>query len=125
MVGDGGKGGSVVGEEVTEGLNTLIDFRYQQHFFAKNGQSGMGRQRTGKDGDDILLRVPVGTEILDEDQETVLADLTVPGERVLLGQGWQWRFRQPALSNPPPTRRPAVPIRDRKVWNAPSGCGSS
>lgn len=73
--GDGGKGGSVWAE-VTDGLNTLIDFRYQQHFFAKNGQSGMGRQRTGKDGDDIVLRVPVGTEILDEDEETVLADLT-------------------------------------------------
>ncbi|KIC25245.1 MULTISPECIES: GTPase ObgE [unclassified Leisingera] len=89
--GDGGKGGSVWAE-VTEGLNTLIDFRYQQHFFAKNGQSGMGRQRTGKDGDDIILRVPVGTEILDEDQETVLADLTVPGERVLLAKGGNGGF---------------------------------
>ena len=89
--GDGGKGGSVWAE-VTEGLNTLIDFRYQQHFFAKNGQSGMGRQRTGKDGDDIVLRVPVGTEILDEDQETVLADLTEPGQRVLLAKGGNGGF---------------------------------
>jgi len=89
--GDGGKGGSVWAE-VTEGLNTLIDFRYQQHFFAKNGQSGMGRQRTGKDGDDIILRVPVGTEILDEDQETVLADLTEPGTRVLLAKGGNGGF---------------------------------
>jgi len=71
--GDGGSGGSVWAEAV-DGLNTLIDFRYQQHFFAKNGQPGMGKQRTGKDGDDIILRVPVGTEILDEDQETVLAE---------------------------------------------------
>lgn len=62
--GDGGTGGSVWAEAV-DGLNTLIDFRYQQHFFAKNGQPGMGKQRTGKDGDDIILRVPVGTEILD------------------------------------------------------------
>ena len=61
--GDGGGGGSVWAEAV-DGLNTLIDFRYQQHFFAKNGQPGMGKQRTGKDGDDIVLRVPVGTEIL-------------------------------------------------------------
>ncbi|NIN76588.1 MAG: GTPase ObgE, partial [Planctomycetales bacterium] len=71
--GDGGKGGNVIAEAV-EGLNTLIDFRYQQHFFAKNGRPGMGAQRTGAGGDDIVLRVPVGTEILDEDQETILAD---------------------------------------------------
>ena len=72
--GDGGNGGSVWAEAV-DGLNTLIDFRYQQHFFAKNGQPGMGSQRTGKTGDDIILKVPVGTEILDEDEETVIADL--------------------------------------------------
>src|SRR6056297_2320674 len=73
--GDGGKGGDVIVEAV-EGLNTLIDFRYQQHFFARNGQGGMGRQRTGAGGNDIVLRVPVGTEILDEDQETLISDLT-------------------------------------------------
>jgi GTPase len=84
--GDGGKGGSVWAEAV-EGLNTLIDFRYQQHFFAKSGQPGMGSQRTGKTGDDIILKVPVGTEILDEDEETVLADLTTVGQRVLLAKG--------------------------------------
>ena len=67
--GDGGCGGSVWVETV-DGLNTLIDFRYQQHFFAKSGQPGMGQGRTGKDGDDIILRVPVGTEVMDEDQET-------------------------------------------------------
>lgn len=89
--GDGGKGGSVWAEAV-EGLNTLIDFRYQQHFFAKNGIPGMGRQRTGKDGDDIILRVPVGTEILDEDQETVIADMTEVGQRVLLGKGGNGGF---------------------------------
>ena len=77
--GDGGKGGDVWAETV-DGLNTLIDFRYQQHFFAKNGQHGMGQQRTGKDGADIILKVPAGTEILDEDQETVLADLTAVGD---------------------------------------------
>ncbi|MEQ9681693.1 MAG: GTPase ObgE, partial [Rhodospirillales bacterium] len=84
--GDGGKGGSVYAE-ADEGLNTLIDFRYQQHFFADNGQPGMGRQRTGKDGEDIVLRVPVGTEILDEDQETVIADLTEVGQRIELAHG--------------------------------------
>ena len=89
--GDGGRGGDVWAEAV-EGLNTLIDFRYQQHFFAKDGQGGMGKQRTGKDGDDITLRVPVGTEILDEDEETVIADLTTVGERVLLAGGGNGGF---------------------------------
>ena len=89
--GNGGRGGDVVAEAV-EGLNTLIDFRYQQHFFAKNGQGGMGRQRTGKDGPDILLKVPVGTEILDEDQETVIADLTEVGDRVVLAKGGNGGF---------------------------------
>lgn len=89
--GDGGDGGSVWAEAV-DGLNTLIDFRYQQHFFAKSGQPGMGRQRTGKTGDDIILRVPVGTEILDEDQETVVADLTEVGQKVLLARGGNGGF---------------------------------
>src|SRR5210317_1300269 len=84
--GDGGRGGDVWAFAV-DGLNTLIDFRYQQHFFAKNGQPGMGRQRTGKDGDEIILRVPAGTEILDENMETVIADLTEVGQRVLLAKG--------------------------------------
>lgn len=89
--GDGGKGGSVWAEAV-QGLNTLIDFRYQQHFFAKNGQPGMGKQRTGKDGREIVLRVPVGTEILDEDEETVIADMTEVGQRVQLARGGNGGF---------------------------------
>ena len=89
--GDGGTGGSVWAEAV-DGLNTLIDFRYQQHFFAKSGQHGMGKQRTGKDGDDIVLRVPVGTEVLDEDEDTVIADLTAVGDRVLLARGGNGGF---------------------------------
>jgi GTP-binding protein len=107
--GDGGHGGSVWAEAV-EGLNTLIDYRYQQHFFAKNGQPGMGAQKTGRSGDDIVLKVPLGTEILDEDEETVIADLTEPGQRVCLAEGGNggWgnlRFktstnRAPARANP-------------------------
>ncbi len=89
--GDGGRGGYVWAEAV-DGLNTLIDFRYQQHFFARSGQPGMGKQRTGKDGDDIVLRVPVGTEILEEDQETVIADITEIGQRVLLAKGGNGGF---------------------------------
>ncbi len=84
--GDGGKGGDVVAEAV-QGLNTLIDYRYQQHFFAKNGKGGAGQGRTGKSGDDIILKVPVGTEILDEDQETVIADLTEVGQQVVIARG--------------------------------------
>jgi len=89
--GDGGNGGDVIAEAV-DGLNTLIDFRFQQHFFAQSGQHGMGRQRTGFSGSDIVLRVPTGTEILDEDEETVIADLTEVGQRVVLGRGGNGGF---------------------------------
>ncbi|MCC6304495.1 MAG: GTPase ObgE [Rhodobacteraceae bacterium] len=84
--GDGGRGGDVWVEAVA-GLNTLIDFRYRQHFFAQNGRPGMGAQRTGRDGADVVLRVPAGTEILEEDGETLVADLVRAGERVCLARG--------------------------------------
>ena len=117
--GDGGNGGSVWAEAV-EGLNTLIDFRYQQHFFAKSGQPGMGSQRTGKSGDDIVLRVPVGTEILDEDEETLIADLTEPGQRVLLAQGGNggWgNLRFKSSTNRAPARaNPGQEGVDRTIW---------
>lgn len=89
--GDGGRGGDVIAEAV-DGLNTLIDFRYQQHFFAQNGRAGQGAQRTGASGDDIILRVAVGTEILDEDEETVIADITEVGQRVTLAKGGNGGF---------------------------------
>jgi GTP-binding protein len=117
--GDGGNGGSVWAEAV-EGLNTLIDFRYQQHFFAKNGQPGMGSQRTGKTGDDILLKVPVGTEILDEDEETVIADLTTVGQRVLLargGNGGWGNLQFKTSTNRSPTRaNPGQEGVERTIW---------
>ncbi|WP_306150824.1 GTPase ObgE [Roseovarius sp. MMSF_3281] len=117
--GDGGGGGSVYAEAV-EGLNTLIDFRYQQHFFAKNGQPGMGKQRTGKDGDDIVLRVPVGTEILDEDQETVIADLTEVGQRVELARGgnggWGNLHFKSSTNQAPRRANPGQPGVDRTLW---------
>src|ERR1700757_2417986 len=81
--GDGGKGGDVVAVAV-DGLNTLIDYRYQQHFFAQNGRAGMGKDRHGADGTDAVLKVPNGTQIYEEDGETLLADLTDPGQRVVL-----------------------------------------
>jgi GTP-binding protein len=84
--GNGGKGGDVVAVAV-ENLNTLIDYRYQQHIKAKNGRPGMGTSRTGAGGADIILKIPVGTQILDEDRETVLADLTDPGDQIVLARG--------------------------------------
>ncbi|WP_172295424.1 GTPase ObgE [Pseudoruegeria sp. HB172150] len=117
--GDGGRGGDVWAEAV-DGLNTLIDFRYQQHFFAKSGQGGMGRQRTGKDGDDIVLRVPVGTEILDEDEETVLADLTEVGQRVLLAKGGNGGFGNlhftTSTNRAPRHANPGQPGVERTLW---------
>jgi GTP-binding protein len=84
--GNGGKGGDIVFEAVA-GLNTLIDFRYTQHFRAPRGMGGAGQNRTGAGGDDLIIRVPVGTQILSEDKEEVLADFTVPGERRVFLRG--------------------------------------
>src|SRR6516164_7035500 len=78
---DGGKGGDVVVEAVT-GLNTLIDYRYQQHFKAQRGGNGMGKDRAGANGKDIVLKVPVGTQVYEEDGETLITDLTKVGQRV-------------------------------------------
>jgi GTP-binding protein len=84
--GDGGKGGDIVFEAV-EGLNTLIDFRYTQHFKAPRGKGGSGQNRTGAGGDDLLIKVPLGTQILSEDKEHVLADFTEVGQRIVLLRG--------------------------------------
>ncbi|MPQ95413.1 MULTISPECIES: GTPase ObgE [unclassified Thioclava] len=117
--GDGGKGGSVWIEAV-EGLNTLIDFRYQQHFFAKTGQHGMGSQCTGKDGDDVVLKVPVGTEILDEDQETLIADMTEVGQRVLLAKGgnggWGNLHFKSSTNRAPQRANPGQEGVERTIW---------
>ncbi len=117
--GDGGRGGDVWAEAV-DGLNTLIDFRFQQHFFAKSGQHGMGAQRTGASGDDIVLRVPVGTEILDEDQEPGLTDLTQPGQRVLLATGGKGGFGhlqfKSSTNRAPRHANPGQPGIERTLW---------
>ena len=89
--GDGGNGGDVVAETVN-GLNTLIDYRYQQHFTAKNGRGGMGKDRHGANGADMVLKVPIGTQIYDDDGETLLADLTEMGQRVVLAHGGNGGF---------------------------------
>jgi GTP-binding protein len=117
--GNGGRGGDVWAEAV-DGLNTLIDFRYQQHFFARNGQHGMGRLRTGADGDDIVLKVPVGTEILEEDGETVLADLTELGQRVRLAKGGNGGFGnahfKTSTNQAPRRANPGQEGVERTIW---------
>jgi GTP-binding protein len=89
--GDGGGGGDVVAVAV-DGLNTLIDYRYQQHFTAENGGGGMGKDRHGANGADVVLKVPVGTQIFDEDGETLLADFTEVGQRAVLARGGNGGF---------------------------------
>ncbi|MGB3688932.1 MAG: GTPase ObgE [Jannaschia helgolandensis] len=117
--GNGGRGGDVIVETV-EGLNTLIDFRYQQHFFARSGQGGMGKQRTGKDGDSIVLHVPVGTEILDADQETVIADMDKPDQRIVLAKGGNGGFGNlhfKSSTNQAPRRaNPGQEGVEREIW---------
>ena len=89
--GNGGRGGDVV-LECVDGLNTLIDYRYQQHFKAKTGTHGMGKNRTGADGEDTVLRVPVGTQVFEDDNETLIADMTEVGQRVVLLSGGNGGF---------------------------------
>ncbi len=89
--GDGGRGGNVIVEAV-DGLNTLIDYRYQQHFKAKSGGGGMGRDRHGANGADIVMKVPAGTQIYEEDGETLLADLKKVGDKVVLAKGGNGGF---------------------------------
>jgi GTP-binding protein len=117
--GDGGRGGDVWAEAV-DGLNTLIDFRYQQHFRARNGEHGMGAQRTGKGGEDVVLRVPAGTEILDEDQESLIADLARVGERVLLARGgnggWGNLHFKSSTNQAPRRANPGQPGVERTIW---------
>jgi GTP-binding protein len=104
--GDGGRGGDVIAECV-EGLNTLIDFRYQQHFKADRGMDGMGKARYGRGGKDIVLKLPVGTQIIAEDGETLIADLTAVGQRVVLlegGQGGRGNIHFKSSTNQAPRR---------------------
>src|SRR6202166_1377860 len=89
--GDGGKGGDVIALAV-DGLNTLIDYRYQQHFKAKSGRNGMGKDRHGANADDVVLKVPAGTQIYEEDGETLLADLTAVGDSAPLARGGNGGF---------------------------------
>ena len=117
--GNGGKGGDVIFEAV-ENLNTLIDYRYQQHFEAKNGRPGAGRNRTGADGEDRILRVPVGTQVLAEDRETILLDLTDPGQRAVFMKGGDGGFGnahyKSSTNQAPRHTTPGWPGEEREVW---------
>lgn len=117
--GDGGRGGDVWIEAV-EGLNTLIDYRYAQHFKAGTGVHGMGRNRHGAAGEDIVLKVPVGTEVLEEDRETLIVDLDHAGQRVLLAKGGNggWgndRFKGP-INQAPYHANAGQPGEEKWIW---------
>lgn len=118
--GDGGKGGDIIFEAVT-GLNTLIDFRYTQHFRAPRGGGGAGKNRTGAAGDDLVIKVPVGTQVIDgEDGETVLLDLTEPGQREVLlrgGDGGRGNLSYKTSTNRAPRQfGPGWPAQEMYVW---------
>jgi GTPase len=117
--GDGGRGGDVWVEAV-EGLNTLIDYRYQQHFKARPGMHGMGRNRTGGKGADVVLKVPVGTQVYEEDNETLICDLTEVGQRYRLAAGGNGGFGNQhfkSSTNQAPRRaNPGLPGDERWIW---------
>jgi len=117
--GNGGKGGDVIAEAV-EGLNTLIDYRYAQHFRARKGGNGAGSDCTGAASEDVVLKVPVGTQILAEDRETLLADLTQAGQRVVLcrgGDGGHGNAHYKTSTNRAPRRADkGYPGEERSVW---------
>jgi len=117
--GDGGKGGDVWIEAV-DGLNTLIDYRYQQHFRAGTGVHGMGRDRHGHNGEDVVLRVPVGTEVLEDDRETLIADMDVVGKRVRLLKGGNGGFGNAYFKGPvnraPRHANPGQTGEEKAIW---------
>src|SRR5438445_3488269 len=117
--GEGGKGGNIV-FVAADNLNTLIDYRYRQHFRAQNGRGGAGANRTGAHGRDLVLRVPVGTQVFEDDKETVLADLTRPDQRLVLLRGGDGGFgnsHYKSSTNQAPRRAgPGWPGQELWVW---------
>jgi GTP-binding protein len=117
--GDGGRGGDVIAECVN-GLNTLIDYRYQQHFKGKTGGHGMGQNRAGAGGDSVILKVPVGTQVYAEDNETLLADLTEVGQSVVLAKGGNGGFGnahfKSSTNRTPRNANPGLPGEERTLW---------
>jgi GTPase len=117
--GDGGRGGDVIVEAV-DGLNTLIDYRYRQHFKARPGGNGMGKDRHGANGDDVVLKVPIGTQIFDDDKTTMIADLTELGQRVVLAEGGNGGFGnarfKSSTNRAPRNANPGEPGEERWIW---------
>ncbi len=117
--GNGGRGGDVIIEAVS-GLNTLIDYRYQQHFKAERGGNGMGKNRHGAGGKPIVLKVPVGTQVFDEDRETLIHDFTTLGEKFVLSQGGNGGFGnahfKSATNRAPRHANPGIPGEERWIW---------
>jgi GTP-binding protein len=117
--GNGGRGGEVVIEAV-DGLNTLIDYRYQQHFKAQKGENGMGKDRHGANGKPIVLKVPVGTQVFDEDKETLIHDFTALGEKFVLAHGGNGGFGNAHFKSPtnraPRHANPGQPGEERWIW---------
>jgi GTP-binding protein len=117
--GDGGRGGDVCAEAV-DGLNTLIDYRYQQHFKAKTGGHGMGRNRAGANAPDVVLRVPAGTQILEDDNQTLIADLRQVGDRVVLARGGNGGFGnahfKSATNQAPRRANPGQEGAEKWIW---------
>ncbi|MBP3615532.1 MAG: GTPase ObgE [Alphaproteobacteria bacterium] len=117
--GDGGNGGNIIFKAVRN-LNTLIDFRYQQHFRAEKGRPGEGSERTGRSGKDLIIKVPVGTEILAEDKKTVIADMIIDGEEVLVAKGgrggWGNVHFKSSTNQAPERADPGKPGEQMAVW---------
>ena len=117
--GDGGRGGDVIARAV-DGLNTLIDYRFRQHHKAERGGNGMGKDRHGAGGKDIILKVPVGTQIYDEDGETLLADLDKIGDEVMLARGGNGGFGnahfKSSTNRAPRHANPGQPAEERTIW---------
>ena len=117
--GNGGRGGDIIFTCVKD-LNTLIDFRYSQHFRAKNGQNGSGRDKTGAGGDDLVIKVPVGTQIIDEDRETILFDMMEEGQTVTFLKGGDGGFGnahyKSSTNQAPRKSTPGWPGEERAIW---------
>lgn len=117
--GNGGRGGDVI-IACVDGLNTLIDYRYRQHFKAGTGTHGMGRQRSGPEGNDVVLTVPVGTQVFEEDNETMIADMTEVGQKVVLLEGGNGGFGnmhfKTSTNQSPRRANPGIEAVDKWIW---------
>ena len=117
--GNGGRGGDIIAV-CTDGLNTLIDFRYKQHFKARPGEGGKGRDRSGISGKDLILRLPIGTQILDETNKYILADMTKIGQNVILAKGGEGgkgnAFFKTSTNQAPRKSQPGGPLEEKWIW---------